>query len=77
MLIPSEGIEAPIARAPLATLPRTELICSMGVEFAYEAPPGPDGVGCPVVAGRAVGLAALKGHAYFDGPQAPDAESLA
>ena len=39
--------------------------------------PGPDGVGCTVMAGRVMGLAALKGQAYFDGPQAPDAESLA
>jgi hypothetical protein len=29
------------------------------------------------VARRVEGLAALKGHAYVDGPQAPDAESLA
>ena len=55
----------------------TPLICSMGVDFAHTAPPGPDGVGCTVMTGRGVGLAALKGHAYFDGPQALDAESLA
>ena len=79
-LLPFPALGSPIAptvRAPLATLPRAELICFMGVEFAHEASPGPDGVGCTVMAGRVVGLAALKGHAYFDGPQAPDAESLA
>ena len=79
-LPPSPALGSPIAPLfcdPLATLPRAELICSMGVDFAHTAPPGPDGVGCTVMTGRGVGLAALKGHAYFDGPQALDAESLA
>ena len=71
---------APLVRASLAALPRgARALRVRGLHhFLGWRPPRPNwGLGGVAVALRVEGLAALKGHAYFDGLQSPDAESLA
>lgn len=67
----------PLVQAPLAALPcgaRALLKSGLG---PLVIPCSGWGVGCVASVHRVERRAAVQGHAYFDGPQSPDAEFLA